>query len=277
MKPLPQERAAGERGQRTLLQVRGVSKAFEGLQALDGVGFEVQSGTIKSIIGPNGAGKTTLLNIINGLLTPDSGLVLFREHNLTRLRTDRIAVLGISRTFQLIRLFTVNKATVLDNVLLGAHRHLQPSITGALFLRARTARRERDARARALELLRFVGLEEAASGLPGALSFGKQRLLELARCLMSDPDLLLLDEPASGLNDAEVERFMELLTTLRTQGKTILLVEHNMKLVMNISDDVLVLNFGRRLAEGPPALISADPEVIRAYLGSEDRDGWPVT
>ena len=271
------EKAPGDRPQPPLLRVREVSQAFEGLQALDRVCFEVRSGTIKSIIGPNGAGKTTLLNIINGLLTPDGGQVLFREHNLTGLRPDRIAAQGISRTFQLIRLFTVNNATVLDNVLLGAHRHLQPSITGALLLRARTAGREREARARALALLRFVGLDEAAAALPGALSFGSQRLLELARCLMADPDLLLLDEPASGLNDAEVERFMELLIALRTRGKTILLVEHNMKLVMNISDDVLVLNFGRRLAEGPPALIIADPEVVKAYLGSEDRDGWQVT
>jgi ABC-type branched-subunit amino acid transport system ATPase component len=277
MKAKNQERAAGDRPAGSLLQVSAVSKAFEGLQALEDVGFEVGSGTIKAIIGPNGAGKTTLLNIINGLLPPDGGQVLFREHTLTGLRPDRIAAQGISRTFQMIRLFTVNNATVLDNVLLGAHRHLQPSITGALLLRARTARREKEARDKARDLLRFVGLEGTADALPGALSFGRQRLLELARCLMSDPDLLLLDEPASGLNDAEVERFMELLTALRTQGKTILLVEHNMKLVMNISDDVLVLNFGRRLAEGPPDLISDDPEVIRAYLGSEDHDGWQVT
>jgi branched-chain amino acid transport system ATP-binding protein len=277
MKPLNMKKAAGEDPQRTLLQVREVSKAFEGLQALDRVGFEMRSGTIKSIIGPNGAGKTTLLNIINGLLATNSGEVFFQGHRLTGLPTHRIAALGISRTFQLIRLFTVNKATVLDNVLLGAHRHLQPSITGALLFRARTARQEKEAREKAADLLRFVGLEDVGAALPGALSFGSQRLLELARCLMSDPDLLLLDEPASGLNGAEVERFMELLTALRTQGKTILLVEHNMKLVMNISDDVLVLNFGRRLAEGPPALISSDPEVIRAYLGSEDRDGWQVT
>ena len=276
MNTLNLEKAAGDRPQPPLLQVREVSKAFEGLQALDRVGFEVRSGAIKSIIGPNGAGKTTLLNIINGLLTSDGGQVLFRGHNLTGLRPDRIAAQGISRTFQLIRLFTVNNATVLDNVLLGAHLRLRPSILGALFFRTRTAGREQEARERALALLRFVGLDEAAA-LPGALSFGSQRLLELARCLMADPDLLLLDEPASGLNDAEVERFMELLIALRTQGKTILLVEHNMKLVMNISDDVLVLNFGRRLAEGPPALISADPEVVKAYLGSEDRDGWQAT
>lgn len=277
MKIRNQERATGDRPPGPLLRVSEVSKAFEGLQALEGVGFEVGAGTIKALIGPNGAGKTTLLNIINGLLPPDVGQVLFRERTLTGLRPDRIAAQGISRTFQMIRLFTVNNATVLDNVLLGAHRHLQPSITGALLLRDRTARREKEAREKARDLLRFVGLEGTADTLPGALSFGRQRLLELARCLMSDPDLLLLDEPASGLNDAEVERFMELLTSLRTRGKTILLVEHNMKLVMNISDDVLVLNFGRRLAEGTPAIISADPEVIRAYLGSEDHDGWPVT
>jgi branched-chain amino acid transport system ATP-binding protein len=256
------------------LQIIEVSKAFAGLQALDRVSFEVPAGCIKSLIGPNGAGKTSLLNVINGLLIPDSGQVIYQGEKLTGMRTDRIALRGISRTFQLIRLFTVNQATVLDNVLLGAHQSLRPTIAGALLFRARTAHREKQAKEKAGELLRFVGLEDAAARMPGALSFGNQRLLELARSLMSDPELLLLDEPASGLNDAEVERFMELLTIIKGQGKTILLVEHNMKLVMNISDDILVLNFGRRLAEGDPGAISANPEVIKAYLGSEERDGW---
>jgi branched-chain amino acid transport system ATP-binding protein len=256
------------------LRVVEVSKAFAGLQALDRVSFEVSAGRIKSLIGPNGAGKTTLLNVINGLLVPDSGEVRYQGERLTGMKTDRIARRGISRTFQLIRLFTVNEATVLDNVLLGAHQSLRPTILGALLFGARTARQEKQAREKAEELLRFVGLEETAAMMPGALSFGNQRLLELARSLMSDPKLLLLDEPASGLNDAEVERFMKLLTTLRSQGKTILLVEHNMKLVMNISDDILVLNFGRRLAEGNPAAISCNPEVIKAYLGSEEGEGW---
>ncbi len=259
------------------LQVVEVSKAFAGLQALDRVSFEVPDGRIKSLIGPNGAGKTTLLNVINGLLVPDSGQVSYQGERLTGMRTDRIALRGISRTFQLIRLFTVNNATVLDNVLLGAHQSLHPTILGALLFGARTARQEKRAKERAGELLRFVGLEETADMMPGALSFGNQRLLELARSLMSDPKVLLLDEPASGLNDAEVERFMELLTTLRSQGKTILLVEHNMKLVMNISDDILVLNFGRRLAEGDPAAITSNPEVVKAYLGSEEGEdrSWP--
>jgi branched-chain amino acid transport system ATP-binding protein len=253
-----------ERPEAGRLRIVEVSKAFEGLQALDRVSFEVPVGGIKSLIGPNGAGKTTLLNVINGLLIPDSGQVIYQGEKLTGLRTDRIALRGISRTFQLIRLFTVNNATVLDNVLLGAHQSLRPTVAGALLFRVRTARREKQAKEKAGELLRFVGLEDAGALMPGTLSFGNQRLLELARSLMSDPELLLLDEPASGLNDAEVERFMELLTTLRGQGKTILLVEHNMKLVMNISDEILVLNFGRRLAEGDPAAISADPEVVKA-------------
>ncbi len=269
----PQESGPG-RPEARLLQVVAVSKAFAGLQALDRVSFEVPEGRIKSLIGPNGAGKTTLLNVINGLLVPDSGQVNYQGERLTGMRTDRIARRGISRTFQLIRLFTVNNATVLDNVLLGAHQSLRPTISGALLFGARTAREEKRAKERAGELLRFVGLGEAAARMPGSLSFGNQRLLELARSLMSDPKLLLLDEPASGLNDAEVERFMELLTTLRSQGKTILLIEHNMKLVMNISDDILVLNFGRRLAEGDPAAITSNPEVVKAYLGSEEGESW---
>ena len=252
-----------------MLRVEGATKAFEGVRALDSVGFEVRAGTIKSLIGPNGAGKTTLLNVINGLLPPDRGHVYFQGHDLVGMKTDRIALLGLSRTFQLIRLFSVNNATVLDNVMLGAHKSLLPTVSGSLFFRSRTARQEGTVREKAMEMLRFVGLGDAADAQPGALSFGNQRLVELARSLMADPLLPLLDEPASGLNDAEVESFMELLSVVKGKGVTILLVEHNMKLVMSISDDVVVLHFGRRLAEGTPAEICADPLVIQAYLGAE--------
>ncbi len=252
-----------------MLRVEGATKAFEGVRALDSVSFEVRAGNIKSLIGPNGAGKTTLLNVINGLLRPDRGHVHFQGHDLVGMKTDRIALLGLSRTFQLIRLFSVNNATVLDNVMLGAHKSLLPTMGGSLFFRSRSARQERAVREKAMEMLRFVGLEKAANTQPGALSFGNQRLVELARSLMADPLLLLLDEPASGLNDAEVESFMGLLSVVRGKGVTILLVEHNMKLVMSISDDVVVLHFGRRLAEGAPAAICADPLVIQAYLGDE--------
>jgi len=233
------------------------------------VSFEVRAGHIKALIGPNGAGKTTMLNVINGLLAPDSGHVHFQGCDLVEMKTDRIAFLGLARTFQLVRLFSVNNATVLDNVLVGAHKSLRPSVAGTLFFRSRAARNEAAAREKAMEMLRFVGLEKAAAMQPGALSFGSQRLVELARSLMADPRLVLLDEPASGLNDAEVESFMELLSVIKGRGVTVLLVEHNMKLVMGVSDDVVVLDFGRKLAEGPPSAICSDPLVIEAYLGPE--------
>jgi ABC-type branched-subunit amino acid transport system ATPase component len=252
-----------------MLRVVEATKTFEGVRALDSVSFEVRAGQIKALIGPNGAGKTTMLNVINGFLAPDSGHVYFQGHDLVDMKTDRIAFLGLSRTFQLIKLFSVNDATVLDNVLIGAHKSLRPSIAGTLFFRSHAARNEAAAREKAIEMLRLVGLEKAATMQPGALSFGSQRLVELARSLMADPQLLLLDESASGLNNAEVESFMELLSVIKGRGVTILLVEHNMKLVMEVSDDVVVLDFGRKLAEGPPAAICADPLVIEAYLGAE--------
>lgn len=251
-----------------ILRVQEVSKTFEGVRALERVSFSVQKGQIKALIGPNGAGKTTLLNVINGLLQPDQGAIHFLNRDLVGMGTDKIALLGLSRTFQLIRLFTVNQATVLDNVMIGGHKLLQPTIPEALFLRFKSRAKEKKVRERAMELLSFVGLEAAADALPGSLSFGNQRLLELARALMPDPALLLLDEPASGLNDAEVERFMRLLGAIKEKGVTILLVEHNMKVVMNVSDDIVVLDFGRWLAEGSPESICANPQVIEAYLGS---------
>ncbi len=252
-----------------ILKVVDVTKTFEGVNALVQVSFGVTAGHIKALIGPNGAGKTTLLNVINGLLEPDGGHVYFHGEDLVGIRADKVALLGLSRTFQLIRLFTVNNATVLDNVMLGAHKILRPTISGALFFRARTAKLAQAVRDKAMEALAFVGLERARDMLPSALSFGNQRLVELARSLMAEPELLLLDEPASGLNDTEVEQFMELLATIKGKGITILLVEHNMKLVMNISDEIVVLDFGKRLAEGNPAVICANPTVIEAYLGSE--------
>lgn len=264
----PVNGAAGN-GLHPMLEVTGVTKTFEGVRALDSVGFSLRTGQIKALIGPNGAGKTTLLNVINGLLEPDDGEVFFQGENLVGMRTDKIAHRGISRTFQLIRLFSVNDATVLDNVLIGGHKMIRPSISGALLFRSRTRQQEREAREKAMEMLRLVGLEQAAEAQPGSLPFGNQRLVELARSLMADPKLLLLDEPASGLNDAEVEAFMGLLSTIRAMGVTILLVEHNMKLVMNVSDEIVVLDFGKWLAEGPPSDICADHRVIRAYLGTE--------
>jgi branched-chain amino acid transport system permease protein len=252
-----------------ILKATGVTKTFDGVHALDSVTFSIKAGHIKALIGPNGAGKTTMLNVINGLLKPDNGSISFQDHELVGMKTDRTAMLGISRTFQLIRLFTVNDATVLDNIMLGAHKQLQPTIANALFFRLKSIRKEQGFREKAMELLQFVGMEWAANMTPGSLSFGSQRMVELARSLMTSPRLLLLDEPASGLNDSEVERFMELLAAIRDQGVTILLVEHNMKLVMNVSDDIVVLDFGKWLAEGNPVEICNNPKVVEAYLGTE--------
>lgn len=261
---------------KAILEVTGIRKTFDGLRALDDVSFCVTKGHIKALIGPNGAGKTTLLNIINGLLAPDKGSVLLNGQETVGMKTDRIALLGLSRTFQLIRLFSVNEATVLDNVLLGAHKHLKPSISGAILFRKAFKKHESAIREKAMEMLRFVGMEHTADMTPGSLSFGNQRMVELARSLMSDPELLLLDEPASGLNDTEVEHFMELLSAIRKKGITILIVEHNMKVVMNVSDDIVVIDFGKYLAEGDPTSICADPKVIEAYLGSECNIGGPA-
>jgi branched-chain amino acid transport system ATP-binding protein len=255
-----------------ILTISGVTKTFDGVRALDDVSFSVRSGDIKALIGPNGAGKTTLLNAVSGLNPPTNGSVLLEGRDVVGLRTDQIASLGMSRTFQLIRLFTINNATVLDNVLLGAHMRLKPTLFGTIFLRRKIKRQEREITQKAMNLLKLVGLEKDAHAFPGELSFGNQRLLELARALMTDPKMLLLDEPASGLNDTEVEEFTRLLMTIKQQGITILIVEHNMKLVMNIADDIVVLDFGRKLAEGPPSAICADPDVIQAYLGVQSTE-----
>jgi ABC-type branched-subunit amino acid transport system ATPase component len=256
----------------TILSAVDVTKTFDGIRALEDVSFGVKAGHIKALIGPNGAGKTTLLNAINGILPPDRGHINFLGHDVVGQTADRVAALGLSRTFQLIRMFTINNATVLDNVMLGAHMRLHPNIFESIFRRGKVDKAEREARDRAMELLKFVGLEKAADATPGSLPFGNQRLVELARSLMTDPRMLLLDEPASGLNDTEVEGFTELLRAIRQKGITILLVEHNMKLVMNIADDIVVLDFGKKLAEGTPQSICANPEVIEAYLGTAQKE-----
>ncbi|MDD5203997.1 MAG: ABC transporter ATP-binding protein [Desulfobacterales bacterium] len=252
-----------------LLRIEQVTKRFSGLTALKGVSFGIRRGHIKALIGPNGAGKTTLLNVISGLSRPEEGHIYCKGRDLLTMKPHQIAGLGISRTFQLVRLFTTNNATVMDNLLMGAHLRLKPSVTKSLFMRGYTRKQESDVCERALETLRFVGIEWAKDYSPSALSFGNKRLLEIARALMAEPDVLLLDEPASGLNDAEVEEFRELLLAIKARGLTTLLVEHNMKLVMDIADEIIVLEFGQKLAEGSADEICCDRRVIEAYLGSD--------
>lgn len=260
----------GRRDEKVLLRVDSITKSFSGLTALFNISFGITRGHIKALIGPNGAGKTTLLNVISGILSPDSGHVYYRGKDLTRMRPHEIAAHGLARTFQLVRLFTANNAKVMDNLLAGAHLKLKPSLVKSLFLKGTIRRQNRTALETAHEKLRFVGLGQAVGETyPSNLPFGNQRLLEIARALMAEPELLLLDEPASGLNDAEVEDFKRLLLAVKEKGMTILLVEHNMKLVMEVADEIVVLNFGRMLAEGNSDEISRNQKVIEAYLGSD--------
>ncbi len=250
-----------------LLQVSEVSLAFGGLKALEEVSFSVAPGAIKAIIGPNGAGKTTLFHLISGFLRPDRGRIVFQGREIQGRPAHEVASLGIARTFQLVQLF--DHLTVLENVMVGRHRLTRAGLlSGALHL-PWTRREEAAIRERAFACLEFVGLAERAAQPAGFLPLGLKRLLEIARALASEPTLLLLDEPASGLDQAETERLGELILTLRAQGLTLLLVEHDMSLTMEVAQEIVVLNYGRLIAEGPPRAIQRHPEVIAAYLGTD--------
>ncbi|MFZ2448340.1 MAG: ABC transporter ATP-binding protein [Syntrophobacteraceae bacterium] len=253
-----------------VLGVEAVCKSFGGIQALNDVTFDVYPGTIHALIGPNGAGKTTLLNLITGNFAADSGRVVFDDIPLNGRKAHERVALGIARTFQNIELF--GSMSVLENVLVGRHVKTRCGFLGAMARLPRIVREEREARERALELLEFVGLADSASWRSTDLPFGWQRFLEIARALATGPKILLLDEPASGLNAVETASLAELLEKIRNSGVTLLLVEHDMNLVMKISDRVFVLNHGMKLAEGAPCEVQANDAVISAYLG-RDRAG----
>jgi branched-chain amino acid transport system ATP-binding protein len=250
-----------------IIELRSISKSFGGIQALYDISFKVRPGAIHAIIGPNGAGKTTLFNIITGLYRPDAGDVLFQQKPIHGMAIHQIVRLGIARTFQNVELF--GGMSVLENVLVGRHARLQSGFWGAIGRWPRVRHEESNAVEHAMELLRFTGLEELASQRSSDLPFGWQRFLEIARALASDPKLLLLDEPASGLNAVETSQLGELLMKIRERGVTLLLVEHDMTLTMGISDHILVLHQGRRLAEGAPREIQSNDAVICAYLGKD--------
>ncbi len=252
----------------SLLNVSNLTKSFGGLKAVNEVSFTVVPGTIKSVIGPNGAGKTTLFNLISGFLTPDSGRIEFRGYAIQGEEPHHIAGKGIARTFQHIRLFP--KMTVLENTIMGRYMHTRTGFLSGMLRLSWTKREARETEERCHEILSLLGIDDLAGKEATSLAYGQQRVVELSRALACEPALLLLDEPAAGLNVRETETISELIDRIRHMGVTILIVEHDMSLVMNISDEILVLSFGQTFAEGVPSAIQKNDEVIRVYLGEND-------
>ncbi len=251
----------------TLLSVRDVSKRFGGLQAVSGLSFDVEQGSIKALIGPNGAGKTTLFNMVSGMLDPDSGEILFRGDAVQELSSHEIAARGLVRTFQHIRLFP--KMTALENIMVGRHVHSRAGFIAGMLNLPFTWKEERRIREKSFEILELLGIADHAQVEATSLSYGQQRMVEIGRALACEPQLLLLDEPAAGLNMRETNEMGELISKIRETGITVLLVEHDMSLVMKISDEIVVLSYGQKIAEDRPLSIQKNPEVIRVYLGDE--------
>ena len=248
-----------------LLEIRNIEKRFGGVSALADVSLGIERGEIYGLIGPNGAGKTTLFNVLTGLYVPDRGEFEFDGASLVGLKPNRVAECGIARTFQNIRLF--GNMTAKENVMVGRHVRTKAGALGAVLRTRRTRLEEEAIRQRSRELLDYVGIGRYGDIVARNLSYGDQRRLEIARALATEPRLLALDEPAAGMNATETAQLRGLLETIRSDGVTVLLIEHDVKLVMGLCDRVAVLDYGKKIAEGEPALVRADSEVIRAYLG----------
>lgn len=251
-----------------MLRVENISKHFGGLKALQHVTFNVKENEILSLIGPNGAGKSTMMNIITGFEKPTDGKIYFQDEDITSTPANQLADKGIYRTFQIARLF--GNMTVLENVMIGSFKHFSPNTLKNIFnFKKATLSANDPSREKAYEMLKFLGIEKIADQYPGTLSYGQIRLVEVARALIGKPKILMLDEPACGLNASEVEAFKRILLKVNEQGTTILLIEHDMRLVMDISQRIVVLNNGQLLTVGTPNEIKSNQEVITAYLGRE--------